>query len=195
MDPSGSPDQMPQTPPQTPPPSPDWGQPGQPVGWGQPGQPAGAWAAPAPAPRRSRFAIAIGGVLVVLLIGGGLFTFSYMQAHKDAGKVVFSTDKPVVGETTGCSPGNQLTSIKVGTPVYATYVFSARQGSETVSLTVTKNGAEYLPATDLATSDTNGSDCFSETTDLSQVFEAGAYKFTLASGGKTIAEGTLTVTP
>lgn len=191
MDPSGSPGQTPQTPP----PSPDWGQPGQPVGWGQPGQPAGAWTAPAPAPHRSRFPIAIGGVLVVLLIGGGLFTFSYMQAHKDAGKVVFSTDKPVVGETTGCSPGNQLTSIKVGTPVYATYVFSGRQGSETVSLTVTKNGAEYLPATDLATSDTNGSDCFSETTDLSQVFEAGAYKFTLASGGKTIAEGTLTVTP
>ena len=186
MDPSEDPGQTPQTPPQTPPP---------PVGWGQPGQPDGTWAAPAPAPNRSRLSIAIGGVLVVLLIGGGLLTFNYVQVHKDAGKVVFSTDEPVVGETAGCSPGNQVTSVKVGAPVYATYVFSARQGSETVSLTITKDGAEYLPATDLATSDTSGWDCFSETTDLGQVFEAGTYKFTLVSGGKTIAEGILTVTP
>lgn len=183
MDPSGNPGQMPQTPP--------------PAGWGQPGQPAGAWAAPAhaPAPNRSRFPLAIGGALLFILVVGGLYALNVLTTHPaDSGKVVFSTDKPVT-EMKGCSPANQVTSVMIGTPVYAWYVFSSRQGSETVSLAVTKNGAGYLPAYDMPISDTNRRDCFSDTSDLSELFEAGTYTFTLTSGGKTIAEGTLTITP
>jgi hypothetical protein len=212
MDPSG----YGQTPPPPPPPPPDWsqpsppdqpGQPDQPAPFGQPpygqppygqppyGQPAGMWAAPAPA-RRSRLPLIITGIVVLVIIAGaGLFALSYLKNHQDAGKVVFSTDKPVAGQTVGCSVDHQLTTVAAGTPVYPTYIFSSRQGSTVVSITVTKDGASYLPATEMPVTDTQGLDCFADTTDLSAIFQAGTYKFTLTSGGTTIAEGTLIVTP
>lgn len=212
MDPSG----YGQTPPPPPPPPPDWsqpsppdqpGQPGQPAPFGQPpfgqppygqppyGQPAGMWAAPAPA-RRSRLPLIITGIVVLVIIAGaGLFALSYLKNHQDAGKVVFSTDKPVAGQTVGCSVDHQLITVAAGKPVYPTYIFSSRQGSAVVSITVTKDGASYLPATEMPVTDTQGLDCFADTTDLSTIFQAGTYKFTLTSGGATIAEGTLIVTP
>ena len=202
MDPSG----YGQTPPPPPPNPPDWSQPsqpsppdqpGQPGPYGQPpyGQPAGMWAAPPPA-RRSRLPLIITGIVVLVIIAvAGLFAVSYLKNHQDAGKVVFSTDKPVAGQTVGCSVDHQLTTVASGTPVYPTYIFSSRQGSAVVSITVTKDGSSYLPATEMPVTDTQGLDCFADTTDLSTIFQAGTYKFTLTSGGTTIAEGTLTVTP
>ena len=182
MDPSGNPGQMPQAPP----PPPDWGQPSQPVG---------AWASPTPTPNRSRFPIAIGGVLVILLVVGGLFAFNYLQVHKDDGKVVFTTDKPVAAQTTNCSPANQVTSVKAGTSVYAWYVFASRQGSDPVALTITKDGAEFMPANTAVLGDVSGLDCAYDASDLGSLFKAGTYKLTVTSGGKTISEGTLTITP
>ena len=217
MDPSG----YGQTPPPPPPSPPDWSQPSQPSppDWSQPsqpsppdqpgqppygqppygqppyGQPAGMWAAPAPA-RRSRLPLIITGIVVLVIIAvAGLFAVSYLKNHQDAGKVVFSTDKPVAGQTVGCSVDHQLTTVAAGTPVYPTYIFSSRQGAAVVSITVTKDGASYLPATEMPVTDTQGLDCFADTTDLSTIFQAGTYKFTLTSGGTTIAEGSLTVTP
>ena len=206
MDPSG----YGQTPPPPPPTPPDWSQPSQPSPpdqpgqppygqppYGQPpyGQPAGMWAAPAPA-RRSRLPLIITGIVVLVIIAvAGLFAVSYLKNHQDAGKVVFSTDKPVAGQTVGCSVDHQLTTVAAGTPVYPTYIFSSRQGAAVVSITVTKDGASYLPATEMPVTDTQGLDCFADTTDLSTIFQAGTYKFTLTSGGTTIAEGSLTVTP
>jgi hypothetical protein len=156
------------------------------------------WAPPAPA-ARSRLPLIIAVLVVlVLVIGGGYVAYSYMKAHEDAGKVVFSTDQPVAGQTVGCTIDHQVTTISVGTPVYATYVFSSRQGSAVVTLTVTKDGNSFFSA-DVPTSDSQGLDCFSDTTDLSSIPDlplgAGTYTFTLTSGGSTISQGTLTVTP
>jgi len=211
MDPSGF-DQTPPTPP-PPPPAPGWtqpeqpgpyGQPGQPGPYGQPGQPdqhgpygqpPGTWTAPAPAPRSPLRRI-IAAVVVLLIIAGGVFAFASMTSHPaDAGKVVFSTDKPVEGQTIGCTVDHQVTTIPAGTSVYATYIFTSRQGSSVASLSITKDGASFLPPTELPTSDTQGLDCFADTTDLSTIFEAGTYVFTLTSNGNTIAQGTLVVTP
>jgi len=139
--------------------------------------------------------IITGIVVLVIIAVAGLFAVSYLKNHQDAGKVVFSTDKPVAGQTVGCSVDHQLTTVASGTPVYPTYIFSSRQGSAVVSITVTKDGSSYLPATEMPVTDTQGLDCFADTTDLSTIFQAGTYKFTLTSGGTTIAEGTLTVTP
>jgi hypothetical protein len=196
MDPTG----YGQTPP-PPPPPPDWSQPGQPVPpapFGQPspyGQPAEMWAAPPPA-RRSRLPLIIVGIVVVVVIAfAAVIGMNYLKNVADRGKVVFSTDKPVAGQTVGCSVDHQVTSIAAGTPIYATYVFSARQDTDVVSLAVTKDGAQYLPATAMPTSDTKGLDCFADTTDLSTIFTAGTYTFTLTNSGGTIAQGTLTVTP
>jgi hypothetical protein len=134
-------------------------------------------------------------VVVLILAVGGMFLVSQLSHPADAGKVVFSADKPVAGVTTGCSVDHQVTTVASGSPIYATYIFTGRQGSATVSLTVTKDGGSYLPATEMPLTDTQNLDCFADTTDLSTIFDAGTYKFTLTSGGSTIAEGTLTVTP
>jgi hypothetical protein len=140
--------------------------------------------------------IIIGVVTIAILVAGGLLVRSFINgAPPDAGKVVFSTDKPVEGQTVGCTVDHQVTTIKAGESVYATYVFKGHQGADTVSLAVTKDGAAYLGPSDLPTTDTNGLDCFADTTDLSQYFAAGTYKFTLVSAGTTIAEGSLVVTP
>jgi hypothetical protein len=156
------------------------------------------WAAPPPA-RRSRLPRIIAVVVVLaLLAGAALFVLGNMQVP-DAGKVVFSTDKPVAGQSSGCKVDHQVTSVSAGTSVYATYIFSAKQGSDVVSITVTKDGSPFLPATAMQTSDTQGYNCFADTSDLSQIpslpFDAGSYKFTLTSGNNTISEGTLTVNP
>ncbi len=182
-----------------------FGQPGAPYGqpgapYGQPGapygQPAGMWAAPPPA-KRSRLPLVIAAIVVVLVLlaGAGLYVLGNMQVQ-DAGKVVFSTDQPVAGQNTGCKVDHQVTTIPAGTSVYATYIFSSRQGSGVVYLSITKNGSQFLPATAMDTSDTQGYDCFADISDLSAIpFDAGTYTFTLTSGGQTISQGTLTVTP
>jgi hypothetical protein len=156
------------------------------------------WAAPAPAPRsRSRLPLIIGVIVaIVVLAGAGLFAYSYIRNNADAGKVVFSTDKPVAGQTTGCVVDNQVTSVPVGTSVYATYHFSSQQGSGVVDLSITKDGATFLSPWPMPTSDTQGYNCVADDSDFSTIFtDPGKYTVTLTSGGTTVAQGTLTVTP
>jgi hypothetical protein len=191
MDPSG----YGQTPPPPPPPAtpPDWSQPGygQP-GYGQPGygQPGG-WPAPAPAPKRSRMPLIIAIVVVVVIVGAVLWVVASNMRPPDAGKVVFSSDKPVAGMN--CNVDHKVTTIKAGTTVYAYAIYKDKQGSDVVTLTISKDGSK-LGSADLPTSTTENTDCYGDTTDLG-TFPAGTYTFTLTSGGKTIAEGTLTITP
>jgi hypothetical protein len=189
MDPSG----FGQTPPPQPPAPPAWSQPDQP---GQPspyGQPAGTWAAPPPAAPKSRLPLIMAIVVaVVLIIGGGLVVSTLFKVP-DAGKVVFSTDAPIADSK--CKVEHQVTTIKVGTPVYATYIFSSKQGDDPVSITIAKDGSEYLAPTAFDVADTKGYDCYADTSDLSKIFEAGTYKITLTAGGKTVAEGTIVITP
>jgi hypothetical protein len=112
----------------------------------------------------------------------------------ERGKVLFSTDKPTANGT--CTPEHMVTSVGVGTSVYATYVYKARPGDETVSLEVTKDGESFGLTMDMDTSWTKGLDCFGDTSDLSTLdgWGVGAYTFTLTALGDTVAEGTLTVT-
>jgi hypothetical protein len=113
------------------------------------------------------------------------------------GQVVFSTDRPMAGVTTGCTVANQVTVVAANTSVYATYIFSSGQGSEVVSLSVTKDGISYLPATAMPAADTSGLDCFADTTDLGTLpnWGPGTYHFSLTTGsdGSVISEGDLTV--
>ncbi|MGD0248258.1 MAG: hypothetical protein ABSB75_04310 [Candidatus Limnocylindrales bacterium] len=109
------------------------------------------------------------------------------------GKVLFSTDIPTANGS--CTPDKIVTSVSAGTSVYATYVFKAKPGSETVSLEMTKNGESYIAKTAMDTSDTQGLDCFGDTTDMSTLdgWGVGTYKVTLTANGATVAEGELTV--
>jgi hypothetical protein len=88
-----------------------------------------------------------------------------------------------------------VTSVTASTAVYATYEFKSAPGSEVVSLTVTKNGKSFVDAVPIPSTDTKGIDCFSDTTDLSQLpnWGPGTYHFTATSNGSVIAAGDLTV--
>ena len=169
-----------------------------PPGWGPaPESPYGApppgWGAPAPTARRSRLpviALVVVGVVILAVAGAVFVNMNGIQR----GKVVFSTDVPVAGSTTNCQVNNRVTSVSATTSVYATYIFKATQGSDVVSIDITKNNQEFLSGP-LPTTDTQGYDCFADTTDLSTVpnWGTGTYDFSLTSGGAVIAEGVLTV--
>ncbi len=186
-------------PPQSPygaPPAPYGGPPQSP--YGAPPSPYGApppgWGAGMPPTRRSPLPRIIGLlVVVIVVVVAGAFVIEMNSVQR--GKVLFSTDAPVVGTSTDCKVADQVTSVSVTTSVYATYIFSSTQGSDPVSLSVTQNGQTYLPATALPTTDTQGYDCFADTSDLSQLpgWSAGTYHFSVTSDGSVIAEGDLTV--
>jgi hypothetical protein len=121
------------------------------------------------------------------------------------GKVLFSTDIPKTTVTISlndspkvdaiCTPKKMVTSVNAETSVYATYVFKAKPGDETVSLEVTKNGESYFPKRELDSIMTKGLDCYGDPTDLSTLhgWGVGTYKVTLTAQGATVAEGELTV--
>jgi hypothetical protein len=116
------------------------------------------------------------------------------SANIDRGKIIFSTDVPSTDN--GCTPGHQVTSVSATTSVYATYIFKAKPGDETIALQVTRDGQPYIPASNLPTSDTKGLDCFADTSDLSQLqnWGPGTYHVSLTNSGSVVAQGDLTVT-
>jgi hypothetical protein len=180
-------------------PTPPWAAPGQPDQPGQPGQPTPPWTGqPWPqVPQKSRGMgkrIAVVAIAAVVVIGG-LFAFAMLRGLPDRGKVVFSTDAPT-SETTGCTVSHQVTTSSLSTAVYATYIYTATQGSDVVTLTISKDGTEVGAPIAIPTSDTNGADCTAESTNLSTEpgWGTGTWKFTLTAAGKTVSEGSLIVT-
>jgi hypothetical protein len=133
-------------------------------------------------------AAAVISIVVLALASAGC------SANLDRGKVLFSTDKPTSDD--GCTPANLVTSVSNTTSVYPTYVYKSRPGDETLSLEVTRDGAVYIPSSDLPAGDSKGLDCFADTSDLSKLdnWGAGTYHISLTSGGTVWAEGDLTVT-
>jgi len=194
----------PPEPPYGPPPEPPYGAP--PPGWGAPpeapygpppnppyGAPPAGWGAAAPPARRSRLpviAVVVVGVIVLAVAGAFVLNMNAVQR----GKVLFSTDVPSASSAAGCHVANQVTSVSASTSIYATYIFTSTQGGDVVSISITKNGQAFLSGP-LPTTDTQGYDCFSDTTDLSTVpnWGTGTYHFSLTSGGAVIAQGDLTV--
>jgi hypothetical protein len=138
--------------------------------------------------------IAVVAIVAVVVIGG-LFAFAMLRGLPDRGKVVFSTDAPT-SETTGCTVSHQVTTSSLSTAVYATYIYTATQGSDVVTRTVSKDGTEVSAPIAIPTSDTNGADCTADSTNLSTEpgWGTGTWKFTLTAAGKTVSEGSLTVT-
>ncbi len=196
--PYGNPPPPPDQPYGNPPPPPDqpYGAPQYPYAppQGQYGGPPPSWGVPAPTSRPSKLPRIIGAlVVVIVLVAAGLFVYSMTTGR--SGKVVFSTDVPATGTHTGCTIDHQVTTIDAATPVYATYIFGSTLGTEAISISVTKDGQTFIPATAVSTADTNGIDCFSDTTDLSQLpnWGPGTYHFAATSSGTTEAEGDLTV--
>jgi hypothetical protein len=127
------------------------------------------------------------------LLAQGSYTVMPSEAVVPHGKVIFSTDLPKADSN--CSPTHAVTSVAAGTTVYATYVYASVPGTETISISVTKNGASFFPTQPLDVVDTKGLDCFGDTTDLSTLsgWGPGVYHFSLTSDAGVVSEGDLTV--
>ncbi len=174
-----------------------------PQGWGAPppgfdpsqqgyGQP---WGAPPPAPHKSILPKVI-GVIVVFVVGiFALLVVVGMLLPNHAGQVLFTTDAPTSGGAKTCQVGNQVTSVSVGTPVYAIYFYKDRLSNETVSLTVIKDGQQLIPPTPLGAEMTNGVDCLEDTSNLGELLNgAGTYEFKLTTAsGDVVSDGKLTL--
>jgi hypothetical protein len=187
-----------------PPPGPPYGAPYGAPPYGDPNQPPygappPAWGAPVPTAKRSPLPRIIAAVVVVVLIAlAGAYVYS-QSGVANKGKVLFSTTVPATGTHQGCTIDSQVTSVSAATPVYANYIWSSVPSTTaTVTLTITKDGKAFpiagLTSIDFP-SDTAGTDCFSDTTDLSTLpnWGPGTYEFSVSSGGKVLADGSLTV--
>jgi len=134
------------------------------------------------------------GAAVAIVVLAVAALFLYGTFANSGTKIVFSTDAPVAGTSTGCTIDHQVTSVSASTSVYISYIFGSTQGSDVLSVSITKDGQSFLTPT--AIPDTQGFDCFSDTTDLSQLqgWGPGTYHFVVqSSDGKTQATADLTV--
>jgi len=192
-----------------PPAQPDYGQP--PYGTPPAGLPPQGWAptpgfdpsqpgygqpwGPVPAPKKSILPKVIGAIVIFVIVIVGLFAALLILNPSHAGEVVFTTDAPTSGSAKTCQIGHQVTEVPVGTPVYAIYFYKDRLSNETVSLTVTKDGQAFIPATALTSDMTNGIDCLEDTSNLGELLTgAGKYEFKLTtSSGDVVSDGTITL--
>ena len=109
------------------------------------------------------------------------------------GQVVFSGDRPLEAGT--CEVYNQVKWVEWYDAVSATYIFKFRPGGDPVYLSITKNGAPFLGPTALPTTETQGFDCFSDTSHVTGTYPTsiGNFHFSLTYDGSVIAEGDLSV--
>ena len=139
--------------------------------------------------RRSALRL-IGATLFMIAVAAGSYG---CDANIPRGKVLFSKGVPTADSK--CAPASTVTSVSATDPVYATYVFKSKPGSETLSLTVTKDGQSYVPKTDIPTSSTSGQDCLGDTDSYSSLpgWGTGTYHVSITDNGAVVAEGDLTV--
>jgi hypothetical protein len=181
------------------PPAQPYGAPPAPPYGGVPyGAPPPAWGVPVAATRRSPLPriIALIVVIVAVVVAAGFIVNGLGGLQK--GKVLFSTDVPQTGTHSGCSVDHQVTSVTATTPVYANYIWTSQPGTATVTLTITKDGQAFSIGGQASIdfpSDVQGTDCFSDTSDLSQLpgWGPGTFHFSATSGSDVLAAGDLTV--
>jgi hypothetical protein len=155
---------------------------------------------------RRLLTILVPSILIILgLIGGGYRLFVAMTDNGQHGRVVFSTDNPK--GMRGCDITGEVTSVKVGTPVFATYVWTRQiNAGEDVVEEDFKDG--ILMATyQISEANSVYNDCLGDTTSVSHRFSTpGAYeiKVSIPLGvdsdtgtmiSTVVADGTLTLTP
>ena len=173
-------------------PTPQWAIPGQ-TGAPQPYVPGQPWPqVPQKSGGKGKRVVISALVFVAVIVA--LVAFNALRGSND-GKVLFSTDVPTADQK--CNPSGVVTTAAAATSVYATYEYTGRMGSDQVTLTITKDDTAYGAPVILSVSDTSGTDCGYDITDLSSLpdWGAGKWKFTLTAAGKTVSEGTITVTP
>lgn len=135
-------------------------------------------------------------LIAVVLIAACCSSPAISPAGQDpyAGQVTFSATVPT---SNPCRVSDAVTSIQVGSTVYATYHFRSKLSPASLSYSIEKDGVTILPPTAIGSTDTTRYDCIANGMNLGALTLLGDpanYKITVLSNGLTVATGTLTVT-
>ena len=150
---------------------------------------------------RTRRSLRVRVIWVVgsIVLAAGIFLAWVVAANSldpsHAGRVVFTTDIPTTNGAATCQLGNQVTTVTVGVPVYATYFYKARLSDQTVTMTVKKDGTPVYQNS-VPPLDSNSVDCTEDPIDARTFGGVGAarYEFTLTiATGEVVSEGTLII--
>jgi hypothetical protein len=165
--------------------------------YGQPPYPQQPWgAAPVAQPQKSKLPkiLAVVVAIVVGLIVLGVVASMLLPSH--AGKVIFTTDSPTTEGAKTCSLGTEVTTVKIGDPVYINVFYKKRLSGESVTLTILKDGV-VQDTESLSSAESNGIDCLEYQQNLASFLDSpGSWEFKLTdSHGNVVSDGILTVTP
>ncbi len=135
-------------------------------------------------------------LIAVVLIAAGCSSPGSSPAGQDPyeGQVTFSATVPT---SSPCRVSDAVTSIQVGSTVYATYHFKSKLSPASLSYSIEKDGVTILPPTAIGSTDTTPYDCVANGMNLGALTLLGDpanYKIMVLSNGVTVAAGTLTVT-
>jgi hypothetical protein len=182
-----------------PPPPPAWGAtppPAAPPAWGvsAPSSSAGGVGAAVGGAAKNIVLRIVGIVLVAAVIGGGFFVYKMVLNPDHLGQVLFTTTN--TNSSSNCSITNQVTTVKVGTPVYALDMLKHQVAADTeITEEHFKDGVS-LGVDSYKATGVGKADCLTDDYDLSQDFTTpGVYEIQLRIGTEVISEGKLTVTP
>jgi hypothetical protein len=135
-------------------------------------------------------------LIAVVLIAACCSSPASSSAGQDpyAGQITFSATVPT---SSPCRVSDTVTSIPVGSTVYATYHFKSKLSPASLSYSIEKDGVTILPPTAIGSTDTTPYDCVANGMNLGALTllrDPGSYKITVLSNGVTVAAGTLKVT-
>jgi hypothetical protein len=135
-------------------------------------------------------------LVAVVLIAAGCSSPAGSPAGRDpyAGQVTFSATFPT---SSPCRVSAPVTSIQVGSTVYATYHFRSKLSPASLSYSIEKDGVAILSPTAIGSTDATQYDCIANGMNLGALTllrDPGSYKITVLSNGVTVAAGTLKVT-
>ncbi|MGD0122019.1 MAG: hypothetical protein ABSC46_05620 [Candidatus Limnocylindrales bacterium] len=151
--------------------------------------PAPAWGAPAPTSNKGGIGKRLIGIVIVVVVVIGIGAVASVLLPGNSGQVMFSKGSYAVGTNT-CKFDSPVTEVTASDPIYMiARLRDDMQPTDQITLTVTKDGQAFFTNTIPAGKKFN---CYIEDGAIGPL-SAGVYKFTLSVGGKTEAEGTLTI--
>jgi hypothetical protein len=137
---------------------------------------------------------ALAGLIVLAVIVVGVIVYMKVANPDHLGQVVFTTSD--MSSSTDCTVSNQVSSVKAGTPVYATYFWQHQlTATQQVVEEDFKDGTS-LGTYNVPTDSSSDADCLTVQDDLNATFtDPGTYEIKLTVGNEVVADGKLTITP
>jgi len=136
----------------------------------------------------------VGIVVVVIVLAAAGWVYQTVVNPDHRGQVIFTTTSQSANDN--CKITNRVDTIKAGSDVYLTVMWSRTMSSSDVVVEEDFKDGTSMGTETWSPSHYAGYDCFTATDNLGDSFtEPGKYEIKLTAGSDVVADGTLTVTP